>query len=84
MRNTNKDQADDTEEMILGAILPVFNQYSQNRSRYHIYEIVLNFEIIFINLNAEIKNKVKEMPEEKGCNILNMGWKQAMDELLKN
>lgn len=24
------------------------------------------------------------MPEEKGCNILNMGWKQAMDELLKN
>ena len=24
------------------------------------------------------------MPEEKGCNILNMGWKQAMDKLLKN
>lgn len=20
------------------------------------------------------------MPEEKGCNILNMGWKQAMDK----
>ena len=42
------------------------------------------FEIVFTNLDAEIKNKIKEMPEEKGCNILNMGWKPAMDKLLKN
>lgn len=84
MRNTNKDQVDDTEEMIPGAALPIFNQYSQNRRRYYIYKIKKFFEIVFTNLNAEIKNKIKEMPEEKGCNILNMGWKQAMDKLLKN
>lgn len=84
MRNTNKDQIDDTEEMILGATLPIFNQYSQNRRRYHIYKIFKNFEIVFTSLNAEIKNKIKEMPEEKGRNILNMGWKQPMEKLLKN
>lgn len=61
MRDTNKDQVDDTEEMmILGAILPIL--ISTLRIGVGIiFMIVLNFEIVFINLNAEIKNKVKEV-----------------------